>query len=58
MSQAATIVSIIAVIGSLILVTRNSGLARLGPARIARLALIWAVIILVAVLLVEMLGLR
>lgn len=52
------IVAIITVIGSLVLVTRNSGLARLGAVRIIRLALIWAAIILSVVLLIQAFGIR
>lgn len=52
------IVSVIAVIGSLILVTRGAGLSRMGTARIVRLALIWAAIILGLMLLIDVLGLR
>ena len=58
MSQAAMIASIVALIGSLILVTRNSGLRGLGTARIVRLMLIWAVIIIGLMLLIQVLGLR
>ncbi|SFG03495.1 hypothetical protein SAMN05518801_10617 [Novosphingobium sp. CF614] len=58
MNQAATIVSIITVIGCLVLATRSAALRGLGMARAFRLALIWAAIILGLVLAIQLTGLR
>ncbi|MCT2400783.1 hypothetical protein [Novosphingobium mangrovi (ex Huang et al. 2023)] len=58
MSQTAMIVSIITLIGWLILVTRNPEIRNLGAARAARLALIWATIIIGLVVLIQVTGFR
>jgi hypothetical protein len=58
MSMTATIVSIIAVLGALILATNNAQFRNLSKGRMIRLALIWAAIIVGLVLVVEMTGLR
>jgi len=58
MSTTATIVSLIAVIGALILATSNSRFRSLGAGRMLRLALIWTGIIVGLVLLIELTGLR
>lgn len=55
---AATIVSIIAVIGALILATRGSRFRNLGLNRTVRLALIWAAIIVSLVLVIQLTGMR
>lgn len=54
----ATIVTIIAVIGCLILATRSSALRNLGTAGTFGLALIWLVIILGLVATIQFVGLR
>ncbi len=58
MSQVGTLVSVIAIMGCLLLVSQHSGFRQLGFAKFVRLALIWAVIIVALVLAVQVLGLR
>lgn len=58
MNTAATIVSIIAVLGALILATSSAQFRNLGMSRMLRLALIWGAIIVVLVLVVQLTGLR
>ncbi|WP_395394929.1 hypothetical protein WBP07_06280 [Novosphingobium sp. BL-8A] len=58
MSNTATIVGIISVIGALILVTSNSRFRALGFSKGLKLALIWAVIIIGLVMVVQVLGLH
>ncbi|WP_395333110.1 hypothetical protein WBP06_06785 [Novosphingobium sp. BL-8H] len=58
MSNTATIVGVISVIGALILVTSNSRFRQLGFAKGLKLALIWAAIIIGLVLLIQALGLH
>jgi hypothetical protein len=58
MSTAATIVSIIAVLGALILATSSAQFRDLGMSRMFRLALIWGAIIVGLVLVVQLTGLR
>lgn len=58
MTSAATIVALITLIGSLVLVSRSSALARVNRAGLVRLALIWGAIILGVVLLIQVTGLR
>lgn len=58
MSITAAIVSLVAVIGALVLATSSSQFRSLGAARIIRLALIWAAIIVGLVLVIQVTGLR
>lgn len=58
MSTAATIVSLVAVIGALILATSNARFRNLGAGRMIRLALIWIAIIVGLVLVIQLTGLR
>lgn len=58
MNATATIVSIIAVIGALILATRGSRFRELGASRTIRLALIWAAIIVGLAIVIQLTGLR
>ncbi|GGB98337.1 hypothetical protein GCM10011494_16040 [Novosphingobium endophyticum] len=57
MNTAATIVSIIAVLGALILATSSAQFRNLGMSRMLRLALIWGAIIIGLVLVVQLTGL-
>lgn len=54
----ATIVSIIAVLGALILATRNARFRNLGISRMVRLALVWLAIILGLLLVIQLTGIR
>ena len=58
MNHGALIVSIIAVIGALVLATRAASLRRLGMARAAKLAAVWALIIVGLMVVIQLLGLR
>lgn len=58
MSNTATIVGVISVIGALILVTSNSRFRALGFSKGLKLALIWAVIIIGLVMAIQMLDLH
>ncbi len=53
MSQTATIVSVIAIVGWLILVMRNPQIRTMGLSKALRLAAIWAVIIVGLVLVIR-----
>jgi len=57
-SLTATIVSMIAVLGSLVLVTRNSAFREMGSARMIRMAFVWAAIILGLFLIFQFAGLQ
>lgn len=54
----ATIVSIIAVLGALILATHNARFRNLGISRMVRLALVWLAIILGLLLVIQLTGIR
>lgn len=58
MNTTATIVSIIAVLGSLLLVSRHSGFREMGSAKMIRIALVWVAIILGLFLVFQFAGLR
>lgn len=58
MSNTATIVGMISVIGALFLVTSNSQFRQLGLSKGIKLALIWAVIIVGLVLAIQIFGIR
>lgn len=58
MNTAATIVSIIAVVGALILATRGSRFRVLTVSRTIRLALIWVAIIAGLVIVIKLTGIR
>ena len=53
-----SVVSIVAVLACLLLVSRNSGFRTMGSARVIRLALIWAAIILGLVIIIDIAGLE
>lgn len=58
MNTTASIVSLIAVLGALVLATRNSKFRDLGARRMLRLALIWGALIIGLVLVIQLTGLR
>lgn len=58
MNQTATIVSMIAILGSLILVLRNSEIRSLGAGKALRMAAIWGAIIVGLVLVIQVSGFR
>lgn len=58
MGQADTIVAIIAMLGSLFLVTRGSRFQGIAGGRRIKLALVWGVIFLAVILLVRVIGLH
>lgn len=58
MNTTASIVSLIAVLGALVLATRNSKFRDLDARRMLRLALIWGALIIGLVLAIQLTGLR
>lgn len=58
MTTIQTIVSLVAIAGSLILVTSGGALRTIKFSQAARMALIWAIIIVGLVLLIDVLGYR